>query len=175
MVCAVGANALLVLAVVREEHIKHNVLPGRVHGGEYTRRAAGGQGEIGAAWGAFVISTEAQRSGEILHLAGTAQYSGIMPGSRTYYVYILTSRSRTLYVGVTNNIKRRIWEHKQGEVQGFSRRYHIDNLVYVEAFGDVNAAIAREKQIKRWRREKKLRLIAGDNPEWRDLSDGWYD
>lgn len=98
-----------------------------------------------------------------------------MCGSRTCYVYILTNRSRTLYVGVTNNIKRRIWEHKQGEVQGFSRRYHVDSLVYVEVFGEVYAAIAREKQIKRWRREKKLRLVARANPEWHDLSDGWYE
>ena len=89
-------------------------------------------------------------------------------------MYIVSSTSRTLYEGVTNNLRRRVWEHKQGEVEGFSRRYHVDSLVYFEAFGDVHAAIAREKQIKRWRREKKLRLIMGENPEWRDLSEGWY-
>ena len=66
-----------------------------------------------------------------------------MPGSKTYTVYILASRSRTLYVGVTNNIRRRVWEHKQGEVAGFTRRYHIDTLVCFEVFGDVYAAIAR--------------------------------
>ena len=97
-----------------------------------------------------------------------------MLGSRTYYVYILSSRSRTLYVGVTNSIRRRVWQHKQGEVEGFTRRYHIGTLVHFEVFGDVYAAIAREKQIKRWRREKKVQLILGENPEWRDLSEGWY-
>jgi putative endonuclease len=97
-----------------------------------------------------------------------------MLGSKTYCVYILASRSRTLYVGVTNNIQRRVWEHKQGEIEGFTKRYHIDTLVYCEIFGDVYAAIAREKQVKRWRREKKVWLIVQENPEWRDLSDGWY-
>ena len=98
-----------------------------------------------------------------------------MPGSRTYYVYILANRSQTLYVGVTNNLKRRVWQHRQGEIEGFTRRYRIDTLVYFELFGDVYAAIVREKQIKRWRREKKIRLIASENPNWRDLSDQWYD
>jgi putative endonuclease len=100
-----------------------------------------------------------------------------MPGSRSYSVYIVTSRSRTLYVGVTDNIKRRIREHKQGDIEGFTRRYHLDSLVYFEVFGDVYAAIAREKQIKRWRREKNLRLIIRENPDrdWHDLSDGWYE
>jgi len=97
-----------------------------------------------------------------------------MPGSKTYYIYILASRSRRLYLGVTNNIRRRVWEHKRGEIRGFAQRYHIDMLVYFEVFGDVRAAIAREKQIKAWRREKKVRLIVGENPEWHDLSDGWY-
>lgn len=98
-----------------------------------------------------------------------------MPGSRTYYVYIVTNRSRTLYVGVTNNLKRRVWQHKQGDIKGFTSRYHIDQLVHYELFGDVRAAIAREKQIKHWRREKKIQLIISENPGWYDLSDGWYD
>jgi len=98
-----------------------------------------------------------------------------MPGSRTYYVYIVTNRSRTLYVGVTNNLKRRVWQHKQGDIKGFTSRYHIDQLVHYELFGDVRAAIAREKQIKHWRREKEIQLIVSDNPQWFDLSDGWYD
>ena len=96
-----------------------------------------------------------------------------MPGSKTYYVYIMTNQSRTVYVGLTNNIQRRVREHKDGLIEGFSNRYNIDTLVYVESFGDVSSAIAREKQLKRWRREKKLRLIAQENSEWRDLSDGW--
>lgn len=98
-----------------------------------------------------------------------------MPGSRTYYVYIVTNRSRTLYVGVTNNLKRRVWQHKQGDIKGFTSRYHIDQLVHYELFGDVRAAIAREKQVKHWRREKKIQLIISENPGWYDLSDGWYD
>ena len=96
-----------------------------------------------------------------------------MPVSKTYYVYIMTNQSRTLYVGLTNNIRRRVREHKDGLIEGFTHRYNIDILVYVESFGDVDSAIAREKQIKRWGREKKLRLINQENPDWRDLSDGW--
>lgn len=121
-----------------------------------------------------VISTRAQRRGEILSRLRLTTIMGDMRGSKTYYVYILASRSRTLYVGVSNNIRRRVWEHKQGEVEGFTRRYNIDTLVYFEVFGDIYAAIAREKQIKRWRREKKVQLIGRENPDWHDLSDGWY-
>jgi putative endonuclease len=87
----------------------------------------------------------------------------------------MTNQSRTLYVGFTDNIKRRVQQHKAGSIEGFTHRYNIDTLIYVESFGDVWPAIAREKQIKRWRRDKKLHLIAKENPEWRDLSDGWYD
>lgn len=96
-----------------------------------------------------------------------------MPASKTYYVYIMANQSRTLYVGLTSDIKKRVWEHRTGLVEGFTHRYNIDRLVHVESFGDVYSAIAREKQLKHWRREKKLQLIAQDNPEWRDLSDGW--
>lgn len=98
-----------------------------------------------------------------------------MSGDRTYYVYIMANQSRTLYLGFANNIARRVQEHKTGLVEGFTSRYDIDTLVYVESFRDASYGIAREKQIKRWRRDKKLWLIAQDNPEWRDLSDGWYD
>jgi len=95
-----------------------------------------------------------------------------MPGSKTYYVYIMSNQSRTLYLGITNNIRRRVWEHKTGLVEGFTHRYKIDTLVYVELFGDAFSAIEREKQIKRWRRAKKLGLIVERNPDWHDLSDG---
>jgi putative endonuclease len=98
-----------------------------------------------------------------------------MAGGKTYYVYIMSSQSRTLYVGVTDDVVRRVWQHKSGEVKGFTQQYNIHTLVYVESFRDIYSAIAREKQIKRWRREKKLTLILDANPEWRDLSDGWYD
>ena len=85
-----------------------------------------------------------------------------MSADKTYYVYMMTNQSRTLYVGFTNNIRQR-------------GRYKIDTLVYFETFSDVTSGIAREKQIKRWRREKKVRLIALENLDWRDLSDGLYD
>ena len=98
-----------------------------------------------------------------------------MSNRKTYYVYIMTNRSRTLYIGVTNNIKRRVHQHRTGRAEGFTHRYRIDLLVYIETFTDVHSAIEREKQIKRWRRKKKLQLIERDNPDWRDLSDGWYD
>ena len=98
-----------------------------------------------------------------------------MPASKTYYVYIMTNQSRTLYVGFTNDIRQRVRQHKDDLVEGFTSRYKIDRLVYFEVFSDAYSGIAREKQIKKWRREKKVRLIARDNPDWRDLSDGWYD
>jgi putative endonuclease len=103
---------------------------------------------------------------------GSFHYNVVMPGSKTYYVYIMANQSRTLYVGFTNNIRRRVWEHRTGFVEGFTNCYKIDALFYVESFGDVFCAIEREKQVKRWRRDKKLRVIAQANPDWHDLSDG---
>jgi putative endonuclease len=93
---------------------------------------------------------------------------------RWFYVYILTNRSRTLYTGVTGDLKRRVWEHKTGVHEGFTKRYKIDRLVYYEIYKYVNNAIAREKQIKRWSKIKKIRLIVDMNPAWRDLAEGWY-
>ncbi len=93
---------------------------------------------------------------------------------RQYYVYIMTNRSRTLYTGVTNNLERRVLEHKRKSIPGFTRRYNIRRLAYYEVWGDIRAAIGREKQIKGWLRAKKVALIETKNPEWRDLSDGWY-
>ena len=87
-----------------------------------------------------------------------------------YYVYILASQSGVLYTGVTNDLNRRIGEHKEGQVPGFSRKYKVNRLVYYESTRDVNAAISREKQIKRWRREKKVALIESINPGWDDLA-----
>ncbi len=94
--------------------------------------------------------------------------------TRAYHVYILTNHSGSLYTGVTNNLWRRVWEHRQGKGSGFTRQYHIHRLIYYEAFGDIRAAIAREKQIKGWLRVKKIALINGMNPAWKDLSGGWY-
>ena len=98
-----------------------------------------------------------------------------MSTDKTYCIYIMTNQSRTLYLGFTNNIQQRVRQHKEGLIDGFTSLYKIDTLVYFETFSDVNSGIAREKQIKRWRREKKLRLITQKNPDWSDLSDGWYD
>jgi len=92
----------------------------------------------------------------------------------TYYVYILSSASRCLYVGVTNNLFRRVFEHKQYLTKGFTARYRITRLVHYEETASVEAAIAREKEIKSWRREKMVRLIESFNPAWDDLSEGWY-
>jgi putative endonuclease len=92
---------------------------------------------------------------------------------KNYYVYIMTNKSRTLYVGMTNNLERRVWEHKQKISEGFTKRYNITLLVYYEAYSDVRDAIAREKQVKDWRREKKIALIETLNPTWRDLSEDW--
>ncbi|BAY45437.1 excinuclease ABC, C subunit, N-terminal [Scytonema sp. HK-05] len=92
-----------------------------------------------------------------------------------YYVYILTNRSKTLYTGVTNDIIRRVYEHKQKLIPGFTQKYNIDKLAYYEETVDVTAAIAREKQIKGWLRVKKIALIESMNPEWRDLSVDWYE
>lgn len=88
---------------------------------------------------------------------------------RTYYVYITASVSKVLYVGVTNNLVRRIWEHKQKHVPGFTQKYNVDKLVYFEHTSEVISALEREKQIKAYRREKKTALIAGTNPDWQDL------
>jgi putative endonuclease len=89
-----------------------------------------------------------------------------------YYVYIMTNRSMTLYTGVTNNLERRVYEHKHKLLDGFTKKYNIARLVYYEATDDVQWAIAREKQIKGWLRRKKVALIESVNPEWRDLADG---
>jgi len=86
----------------------------------------------------------------------------------------MTNRSRTLYTGITNNLVRRVYEHKRKLVKGFTKKYNITTLVYWEVFEDVHVAITREKQIKGWLRKKKISLIESVNPEWRDLSEGWY-
>ena len=98
-----------------------------------------------------------------------------MRETKTYYVYIMTNKSGTLYTGMTNNIRRRVMQHKDKHVAGFTKQYNITRLIYYKCFTDVHAAIAREKRIKGWVRQKKLDLIASVNPEWNDLSDGWYD
>jgi putative endonuclease len=88
---------------------------------------------------------------------------------------MMTNHSGTLYVGVTNDLRRRVWEHKQKLVEGFTKRYNITRLVYYEETPDVTTAIDREKQIKGWLRKKKIALIESLNPGWKDLGEGWYD
>jgi len=92
---------------------------------------------------------------------------------RHYYVYIMTNSSKTLYIGVTNTLQRRVYEHQHHLVAGFTSRYHITRLVYFEETSDVYAALVREKQIKGWVRAKKIALIESINPEWRDVSEDW--
>ncbi|MEQ9552553.1 MAG: GIY-YIG nuclease family protein [Coleofasciculus sp. G3-WIS-01] len=92
-----------------------------------------------------------------------------------YYVYMMTNRSKTLYTGVTNDLYRRVYEHKQKLIPGFTQKYNINRLVYYEQTSDVREAIAREKQIKGWLRAKKIALIESANPQWRDLSADWFE
>lgn len=92
---------------------------------------------------------------------------------KTYYVYIMTNHSGTLYTGTTDNLEQRIYEHQHNLVPGFASKYNITKLVYYEQENDVEAALAREKQIKGWQRSKKVALIESKNPEWKDLSLAW--
>ncbi|HEU65785.1 MAG TPA: GIY-YIG nuclease family protein [Chloroflexi bacterium] len=94
---------------------------------------------------------------------------------KQYYVYIMTNNSRTLYTGVTDNLVRRVYEHKNKLVEGFTQKYNITRLVHYEITSDVQAAIQREKQIKGWLHKRKIALIEAANPEWNDLSEGWYE
>ena len=93
---------------------------------------------------------------------------------RTYWVYIMTNQSGTLYTGVTGDLSRRVQEHRQRLVPGFTKQYKIDRLVYAGSFPEVRDAIAREKQIKGWVRARKLALISESNPNWRDLGVEWF-
>jgi putative endonuclease len=93
---------------------------------------------------------------------------------REYSVYILANHSRVIYIGVTNDIRRRVWQHQRGLLPGFTRQYKVTRLVYVEQTTDVRAAIAREKQLKRWPRWRKDRLIELHNAGWTDISAGWF-
>ena len=97
-----------------------------------------------------------------------------MTGSKQYYVYILTNwNNKVMYVGMTNNLERRMYEHRHKLVQGFTAKYNVHKLIYYEETQDVHAALAREKEIKKWRREKKNLLVQGSNPTWQDLSEAW--
>jgi putative endonuclease len=90
------------------------------------------------------------------------------------FVYITASKSRVLYVGITADLSRRIWEHRTGALPGFTRRYGVNRLVYYEVAHDPASAIRREKQIKGWARVKKIAMIESMNPEWSDLAEDWF-
>jgi putative endonuclease len=96
-----------------------------------------------------------------------------LSSEKHYYVYIVASRSLNLYTGVTNSIYRRALQHKTGEIDGFTKKYNINRLVYYETFEHIGNAIAREKQVKAWTRAKRLALIKSMNPTWQDLAEGW--
>ena len=94
---------------------------------------------------------------------------------KEYYAYIMSNKSGTLYTGITNDLERRVYQHKCKLIEGFTKKYNITRLVYIESTDDVTVAIAREKQIKGMLRNKKIELIKTLNPEWKDLSEDWYD
>lgn len=93
----------------------------------------------------------------------------------SYFTYMVASRSHTLYIGVTGDLRKRVFQHKWKEHDGFTARYNCDRLVWFERHQDVRRAIAREKELKGWRREKKVALIEALNPTWADLSRDWYE
>ena len=91
-----------------------------------------------------------------------------------YYVYIVSNKKNgTLYIGVTNNLMRRIYEHKNGIIEGFTKKYNLNKLIYFEQTNDINSAILREKRLKKWNRTWKIQLIETLNPEWKDLSESF--
>ncbi len=93
---------------------------------------------------------------------------------KDYWVYIITNKhNTTLYIGVTNNLERRIWEHKNKEIKGFSFKYNLEKLVFFEKYKDINQAILREKQLKNWHKDWKINIIKKDNPKFEDLSEKW--
>lgn len=99
--------------------------------------------------------------------------SHLDPTRHQYYVYIMSSHRRTLYVGVTNNLAKRVGQHKTGSINGFTKRYNVNRLVYAESSLYIEDALNREKEIKGWRREKKIQHILELNPEWNDLALEW--
>jgi putative endonuclease len=92
---------------------------------------------------------------------------------KRYFVYVMSNKSRRLYTGITSKLQKRVFEHKSKLIDGFTSRHSFDMLVYYEEFTNVNCAILREKELKGWRRDKKLALILADNPDWADLSLEW--
>jgi len=93
---------------------------------------------------------------------------------KCFYVYIMAGKNRVLYIGVTNSVTKRVWQHKFGDIEGFTQKYKVNRLVHWESFDDVRNAIAREKELKGWTRAKKVALIEETNPRWKDLAEDWY-
>ncbi len=106
---------------------------------------------------------------ELLSFEMTNYLKQKMKKQHRYFVYIMSSISKKIYIGVTNNLQRRINEHKEGKIEGFTRKYKIKRLVYYEETNDIRWAIKREKQLKSWGREKKIKLIEKENSKWREL------
>ena len=100
-----------------------------------------------------------------------------MQAPKQFFVYIMSNgpRSASLYTGITGKLPHRVWQHKSKLIPGFTNRYHLTRLIYYECFFYPDAAIAREKEIKAWRRSKKMKLIESMNPQWRDLAENWQD
>ncbi len=94
---------------------------------------------------------------------------------KKYYIYIMTSMSGTLYTGIISDLEKRVYQHKQKLADGFTKRYNVDRLVYYEETTDIEVALEREKEIKGWRRSKKISLIESINPTWKDLAEDWFD
>jgi putative endonuclease len=94
--------------------------------------------------------------------------------AKSYYVYLMSSQRHVLYVGVTSKLEQRVFQHKTRAFGGFTSKYRVNSLVYFERYATIHAAIGREKELKAWRREKKIALIESVNPKWTDLSYGWY-
>src|SRR5579862_6721768 len=95
-------------------------------------------------------------------------------GSKTCYVYIMANAARMIYVGVTGSLERRVFQHKEKKIPGFTEKYNLTKLVYYETFGSPRVAIAREKELKGWLRLKKTKLIESSNPKWKDLAEEWF-
>ncbi len=95
--------------------------------------------------------------------------------SNRYFVYMLANDGRMLYTGVTGNLFKRLWEHRHAQGSAHTSKYRIHNLVWYEETDDITTAIAKERQIKSWRRRWKMNLVEFENPEWKDLADGWYE
>ncbi len=91
-----------------------------------------------------------------------------------FHVYIMSNSARNLYIGMTNNLERRVWQHKEKQMEGFTRRYNLTMLVYSEQYSNPGDAIAREKELKGWLRQRKIELIEMQNPQWLDLSADWF-